>query len=48
MEGLDLADERCSLMEVSLETFSEAIQESGGWLCELNVMPCKLTSSLID
>ena len=48
MEGLYLADEKCSLMELWLETFSEAIQESGSWLCELSMMSCKLMGFPID
>ena len=34
LEGRDLADEKCTLMEEYLEIFSEAIQENSSWFCK--------------
>ena len=35
LSDLDLADERCSLMEDQLEFFTETIVEYTSWICEL-------------
>ena len=34
LRALYLADEKCSLMEECLSTFTEAIQEEPTWSCE--------------